>query len=178
VRHRKRKPRAREWWNLDFEGDWLWREKGTSSVQSEQFCTDLEKCPDQFGQRRGRSKLNCLAGQLIRSSVIISTIMTICSPYLSQPLRTLRQACRDVSASHPELIPPGFDVHAGAEQGVAYDYSLAIKNRGRPPKPWRWEIYTAGKSKPVRQSEFFETMSEATRTGKVALAGLRANRAA
>ena len=58
------------------------------------------------------------------------------------------------------------------------DYSLAIKNKGHPPKSWRWEIYAAGKSKPVRQSEFFATMSEATRTGKAALAGLRANRAA
>jgi hypothetical protein len=41
---------------------------------------------------------------------------------------------------------------------------------------WRWEIYTAGKSKPVRQSEFFQTMSEATRTGKAALAELQAKR--
>jgi hypothetical protein len=58
------------------------------------------------------------------------------------------------------------------------DYTLAIKNKGRPPKSWRWEIYAAGKSKPVRQSEFFETMSQATRSGKAALAELRANRAA
>jgi hypothetical protein len=58
------------------------------------------------------------------------------------------------------------------------DYTLAIKNKGRPPKSWRWEIYAAGKSKPVRQSEFFETMSEATRAGKAALGELRASRAA
>jgi hypothetical protein len=58
------------------------------------------------------------------------------------------------------------------------DYTLAIKNKGRPPKSWRWEIYAAGKSKAVRQSEFFETMSEATRAGKAALANIRANRAA
>ena len=59
-----------------------------------------------------------------------------------------------------------------------FDYTLAIKNKGRPPKPWRWEIYAAGKSKPVRQSDFFETMSEATRAGKAALVVLRANQAA
>ncbi len=59
-----------------------------------------------------------------------------------------------------------------------FDYTLAIKNKGRPPRPWRWEIYAAGKSKPVLQSHFFETMSEATRAGKSALAELRANRAA
>jgi hypothetical protein len=53
-----------------------------------------------------------------------------------------------------------------------------LKTKAGPPKPWRWEIYMTGKSKPVRQSEFFETMSEAARTGKAALAKLRANRAA
>jgi hypothetical protein len=58
------------------------------------------------------------------------------------------------------------------------DYTLAIKNRGRPTKPWRWEINAAGKSKPVQQSDFFETMSEATRAGKMALAEIRAKKAA
>jgi hypothetical protein len=58
------------------------------------------------------------------------------------------------------------------------DYTLAIKNKGRPPKSWRWEIYAAGKSKPVRLSDFFETMSEATKAGKTALAELRATQAA
>jgi hypothetical protein len=58
------------------------------------------------------------------------------------------------------------------------DCTLAIKNRGRPPKPWRWEIYVAGKSKPVVQSDFFESMSEATRSGKTALAEFRAKQAA
>jgi hypothetical protein len=53
------------------------------------------------------------------------------------------------------------------------DYTLAVRNKGRPPRSWRWEIYAAGKSKPVQQSDFFETMSEATRAGKVALAELR-----
>jgi hypothetical protein len=57
------------------------------------------------------------------------------------------------------------------------DFTLAIKNKGRPPKPWRWEICAAGKSKPVQESEFFETMSEATRAGKAALAKFRANQA-
>ena len=58
------------------------------------------------------------------------------------------------------------------------DYTVAIKNRGHTSKPWRWEINVAGKSKPVRQSNFYETMSEATRAGKVALAETRSNRAA
>ena len=39
-------------------------------------------------------------------------------------------------------------------------------------------VGVAGKSKPVLQSNFFETMSEATRSGKAALAELRAKQAA
>ena len=58
------------------------------------------------------------------------------------------------------------------------DYTLAIKNRGHTSKPWRWEINVAGKSKPVRQSNFHETMSEGTRAGEAALVEIRANRAA
>jgi hypothetical protein len=112
------------------------------------------------------------------NSAIIWTVMVICSPYLLRPLRTFRQACSDISASHPELIPPGIDVYTDADRHAEYDYSLAIKNKGRPSKPWRWEIYVRGKNKPVLQSEFFETMSAATRLGKAALAELRATRAA
>ena len=115
-----------------------------------------------------------LAREQIRLPPIVRTVMVTCSPYLLRPLRTLRQACSDISASHPELIPPGIDVRANVEKHAERDYTLAIKNKGRPSKPWRWEIYTAGKSKPVQQSEFFETMSEATRTGKAALAELQA----
>jgi hypothetical protein len=100
-----------------------------------------------------------------------------CSPDLLRPLRTLRQARSDIAASHPELIRPQYEGYADAERRAEYDYTLAIKNKGRPPKLWRWEIYVAGRSKSVRQSEFFETMSEATRMGKAALAELRTNQA-
>lgn len=67
-------------------------------------------------------------------------------------------------------------MYPNVENYAECDYALAIKNKGRPPKPWRWEIYTAGKSKPVQKSGFFETMSEAIRTGKAALAELQAKR--
>jgi hypothetical protein len=58
------------------------------------------------------------------------------------------------------------------------DYTVAIKNRGRPDRPWRWEINAAGKNKAVLQSDFFESMSAATRAGKVALAKFREKKAA
>src|SRR5712691_1911369 len=50
------------------------------------------------------------------------------------------------------------------------DFSVVVKNRARPPKPWRWEIYRAGRTSPIEHSEiYFESMTEANRAGKVAL---------
>ena len=50
------------------------------------------------------------------------------------------------------------------------DFSVVVKNRAPPPKPWRWEIYRAGRTSPIEKSEaFFETITEANRAGKAAL---------
>jgi hypothetical protein len=50
------------------------------------------------------------------------------------------------------------------------DFSVVVKNRGAPPKSWRWEIYRAGRRSPIEQSkDLFESMTEANRAGKVAL---------
>jgi hypothetical protein len=59
------------------------------------------------------------------------------------------------------------------------DFSFVVKRRGTLAKPWRWEIFLAGKSVPVKRSAvFFESMSEATREGKKALADFLGKRAA
>ena len=53
------------------------------------------------------------------------------------------------------------------------DFSVVIKSRGKPPNPWRWEIYRAGRSSAVGQSsEFFATVSAAKKAGEQALAEL------
>ena len=53
------------------------------------------------------------------------------------------------------------------------DFSVVIKSRGKPPNPWRWEIYRAGHSRPVTQStEFFSTVSAAKKAGDRALTEL------
>jgi hypothetical protein len=50
------------------------------------------------------------------------------------------------------------------------DFSVVVKNRGRSPSPWKWEIYRAGRKSPVKQSEvYFSTVTEANRAGKKAL---------
>jgi hypothetical protein len=47
------------------------------------------------------------------------------------------------------------------------DYAFVVKRRGIPQKPWRWEIYCAGKSAPVERSPIlFESMAEAAKEGK------------
>ena len=50
------------------------------------------------------------------------------------------------------------------------DFSVVVKNRGRLPSPWKWEIYRAGRNSSVKQSEiYFSTVSEANRAGRKAL---------
>ncbi|MGA7387346.1 MAG: hypothetical protein WBW99_05360 [Pseudolabrys sp.] len=59
------------------------------------------------------------------------------------------------------------------------DYSVAVKLRANLPKPWRWEIYCAGHSGAVERSAvFFESVTEATKEGKKALAHLLAKQVA
>jgi hypothetical protein len=59
------------------------------------------------------------------------------------------------------------------------DYSIVVKLRGIQPKPWRWEIYRAGRSGPVQSSPgFFGSMAAAAKEGKKALASLLAKQAA
>ena len=53
------------------------------------------------------------------------------------------------------------------------DYSIVVKSRAPLPKPWRWEIYCAGKRQPIQRSDvFFESREKASATGKEALAKL------
>jgi hypothetical protein len=50
------------------------------------------------------------------------------------------------------------------------DFSMVVKSRGKAPRPWRWEIYRAGRASAVEQSlTFFPTMAAATKAGKEAL---------
>jgi hypothetical protein len=66
-----------------------------------------------------------------------------------------------------------------SEQFDPADYSFVVKWRGNPQKPWRWEIYCAGKSAPVeRSSVFFESMAAAAKEGKKALERFLSKRAA
>jgi hypothetical protein len=50
------------------------------------------------------------------------------------------------------------------------DFSVVVKHRAPPPKPWRWEIYRAGRNSPIESSSvLYETASAAMRAGKAAL---------
>jgi hypothetical protein len=53
------------------------------------------------------------------------------------------------------------------------DYSVVVKNRARLPRPWRWEIYRAGRQSPVAHSlEYFDLRSAAILEGRAALGRL------
>jgi hypothetical protein len=50
------------------------------------------------------------------------------------------------------------------------DFSVVVKNRAPPPKPWRWEIYRAGRNSPIEcSSVLYETVEAAYQEGKKAL---------
>jgi hypothetical protein len=50
------------------------------------------------------------------------------------------------------------------------DYSVVVKSRAAPPNSWRWEIYRAGRSSPIKQSTvLFPTMTAASKAGKAEL---------
>jgi len=50
------------------------------------------------------------------------------------------------------------------------DFSVVVKSKASPPKPWRWEIYRAGRTSPIEHSRVhFESMTEASQAGNVAL---------
>jgi hypothetical protein len=50
------------------------------------------------------------------------------------------------------------------------DFSVVAKSKGKPPNPWRWEIYRAGRSSPIDHSTaFFPTLAAAKKNGRVAL---------
>jgi hypothetical protein len=53
------------------------------------------------------------------------------------------------------------------------DYSVVVKHRADPPKPWKWEIYRAGRVSSIRRSPiFFQSVRTANLAGKEALARL------
>jgi hypothetical protein len=57
-----------------------------------------------------------------------------------------------------------------ARDTIQSDFSVVVKNRARLPKPWRWEIYRAGRKTPVEQSAIlYESMTEANNAGRAAL---------
>jgi len=50
------------------------------------------------------------------------------------------------------------------------DYEVVVKRREPGSKPWRWEIYVAGRSRPVERTENrYATVAEARRESKAAL---------
>jgi hypothetical protein len=50
------------------------------------------------------------------------------------------------------------------------DFSIVVRHSAPPPRPWRWEIYRAGRTSAIDHSEvYFESMTEANRAGKAAL---------
>jgi hypothetical protein len=76
------------------------------------------------------------------------------------------------------VVLAGHRVHLSYMANLRFDdtdYSVVVKNRGVPPKSWRWEIYRAGRSNPIGLSPVrFHTVAAANKAGKAALKQLLA----
>jgi hypothetical protein len=54
------------------------------------------------------------------------------------------------------------------------DFHVAVRRREHAEVPWRWEIWAAGRTKSVAQSNVhYATMSQAAKEGKAALKAFR-----
>ena len=87
-----------------------------------------------------------------------------------------RQPCIRAKLSTPRKCGLGIDgcpTHNSLMNKLYYerdDYSVVVKNRAPPPKAWRWEIYRAGNTNPIKQSPiYFDTTAAARRAGNDAL---------
>ena len=50
------------------------------------------------------------------------------------------------------------------------DYSVVVKYCARPPAPWRWQIYRAGRQSPIARSQScYAVRATANAEGKAAL---------
>jgi hypothetical protein len=53
------------------------------------------------------------------------------------------------------------------------DFSIVVRRRAPPPRPWRWEIYRAGRKSAILCSKtFFKTEIDANRAGSAAMVSL------
>ena len=83
--------------------------------------------------------------------------LTICYP----PISTQRK--------YDALGIDGCPIHNSPMDRMYYkraDYSVVVKNRAPPPKPWRWEIYRAGNANPIKHSATYFDTTAAARGGK------------
>ena len=70
----------------------------------------------------------------------------------------------------PENLGGAAFARAVLEEFKPADFSVVVKRRGSPPKPWRWEIYCACKAVPIERSPvFFDSAAAAAKEGKKAL---------
>ena len=118
-----------------------------------------------IGSKRRNSVFGALGSIRMRESNLTPWAMFSWSRQLNS-IQNFRNLQRQLHRFFP---PHGRDDYGQAAFDRT-DYSVVVKNRAPPPSSWKWEIYRAGRSSPVKQSSvFFHTMVTANRAGKEAL---------
>ena len=112
--------------------------------------------------------------------VIISVAATLRLTWLRLRLRfgSLSTLNRWIAENNPQVVIMALFRIAGLKALLRLglpmlqhtDFSVVAKNKARLPRPWRWEIYRAGRRTPIGHSDiYFETATEAKQAGQKAL---------
>jgi len=95
--------------------------------------------------------------------------------YTAAPINTIIATGKGGIVMQANHVGGAASARAVREEFAPTDFSVVVKRRGSPPKPWRWEIYCACKAVPIERSPvFFDSAAAATKEGKRALTHLLA----
>lgn len=115
-----------------------------------------------IGSKRRNSVFGALGSIRMRESNLTPWAMFSWSRQLNS-IQNFRNLQRQLHRFFP---PHGGDSTMDKLHFDRTDYSVVVKNRAPPPSSWKWEIYCAGRSSPVKQSSvYFHTVASASRAG-------------
>ncbi|MGA9454614.1 MAG: hypothetical protein WBV43_03945 [Pseudolabrys sp.] len=137
---------------------------------------NTEAIAARLGCKVGTLKVRCSQAQIsLRGPKKVKTVPLVPAPKPPKQKRSFDLALQLSRAAMSENLGGAAFARAVREEFKPADFSVVVKRRGKPSKPWRWEIYCACKAVPIERSPvFFESATAAAKEGKKALTHLLA----
>ena len=139
---------------------------------------NTEAIAARLGCKVGTLKVRCSQAQIsLRGPKKVKMVPLVPAPKPPKQKRSfaLPTTLQLSRVAVPENLGGAAFARAVREEFKPADFSVVVKRRGKPRKPWRWEIYCACKAVPIERSPvFFESAAAAAKEGKKALTHLLA----